>query len=119
MSYEANKKWRKGNVKARNAQRKRYYGKSNKDNPNRGKLYELQDDLIIIKHSDIDKSLADKLGRSLQSVQLRRHRIFNEDPYMRFKQKVPAKVITEFIERIKNHETSRKENSPGGDGKDR
>lgn len=79
MSYIHNKKWRLKNIPKRNEQRKRYYAKSSKEAYNNRRLWNYEDLKEIILHRFSDRILSTVLGRSVQAIQIRRSRYFQEE----------------------------------------
>lgn len=78
MSYKHNKNWRLKNPGKRNKQRKKYY-KQFQGALNRGLRWrELDLDEIII-HIESDRILSARLGRSVQAIQQKRNKFWEEE----------------------------------------
>ena len=75
--YEENKRWRKRHPEARYASKERYYAKT-KDAPNKGARYTEGEKELIMAHIMTDPELAEKIGRSVKSIQTYRAKLKKE-----------------------------------------
>jgi len=71
--YKDMEKWRE----ARNRQRARYYGKTS-NAKNSGQPYTLKEMGLILDHNITDSELSKMLGRSVESIQIKRSRLKKE-----------------------------------------
>lgn len=79
MSYASNKKWRIHYPEKRSKEKGRYY-KKHRENPlcqmNAGQEWTMKEDaLITAPDKPFDTTLARQIGRSVEAIQLRRHRL--------------------------------------------
>lgn len=75
-NYEKHKMWRKKYPEKRNKDRRRYYAQFT-DAENRRDRWALKEIDMVLKHDIPDRELAEKLGRSVQSIQTARWRYGN------------------------------------------
>ena len=75
MSYEVNKRWRLTHRKGRNQQRRKNYQKTAGAENSKSEWTAKDEDLITASNRPHDMVLAQKLGRSVQAIQIKRSRI--------------------------------------------
>lgn len=75
MSYQINKRWRIRHPHLRNEGKKRNYAKTAFNNRNNQYHYTDVEDYLVLNSSCIDRELHRILGRSVQSIQVRRWRL--------------------------------------------
>lgn len=75
--YQSNKEWRHRNPAIRHAGKKRYYQKT-QNATNDSKRYDTADEELVFNHDISDSELSDLIGRSVQSIQGKRHNILKK-----------------------------------------
>lgn len=71
-AYEYNKTWRQRNPDKRYADKKNYYARGRDGDRNSGNRWTSAEMDLAMDHSISDRELAQKLGRSIQAVQVKR-----------------------------------------------
>ena len=77
MSYKHNKAWRHRNKAKRNAERKRYYRKS-QGAPMTGKTWSVTDSNFILTSEGPDSVIHTVIGCSVEAIQLKRSKLRKE-----------------------------------------
>lgn len=72
--YENKKNWRRKYPEKRNAERKKYYRKTQNARKS-GDIWTDVEILMVKKHAIPDSELASKIGRSVQAIQIKRSRL--------------------------------------------
>ncbi len=75
MSYQTNKRWRKKHPSTWQATKQRYYKQFEAKAHNKHQRYTTKEDNIIVKKRYLDRIIANKLGRSVKAIQIRRTRL--------------------------------------------
>ena len=75
--YQSNKEWRHRNPTVRYAGKKRYYQKT-QNATNGNKRYDTADEELVFNHDIPDSELSALIGRSVQSIQVKRHCILKK-----------------------------------------
>ena len=74
-TYTYKKRWRDKNREATNEMKKRNYHISTKYAVNNKMPWTKEEEKLILEHSMTDRQLAQKLGRSVQAIQVRRSKL--------------------------------------------
>ena len=74
-NYVYSKRWRDKNKEAHNEMKKRNYHMSTKYATNNKRPWTKEEEKMILEHSITDRQLAQKLGRSVQAIQVRRSKL--------------------------------------------
>lgn len=75
MAYEHTKSWKKRNPEKRNAQRRKNYKSTAAGNIREGSKWIQEEDRLLINFDMSDRYLHSIIGRSVQAIQLRRHKL--------------------------------------------
>lgn len=75
MSYENRKRWKRRNPQKVQEAKQRNYKQTAVGNFNEGRWFDQHDDLLVLNSSCSDRELHSIIGRSVQSIQIRRSKL--------------------------------------------
>ena len=78
QNYPANKTWRLNHPDRRSKQRKRYYRQFQQDGQRQYRKWTVEDSDFILTSHLCDRSLHELLNRSVQAIQMKRHRLLKK-----------------------------------------
>lgn len=73
--YKYNKKWRDNHRDAYNKGKLDYHAKTRQEAKNEYQLWSQEEDRQVLEHKLSDRELGKKIGRSVQAIQGRRHKL--------------------------------------------